>query len=349
MFEKLIAEKRLGDVNCLVWKNGQIVYKESHGYKNLETHELMPMNAIFRISSMTKPITSVLAMKLFEENKLSLDDPITKWFPQFGDMKVLNKQSHELGAAIRDITILDLLTHRAGFTYGGFQDSKLENDYLLALGGDIDTSLSNKEWLNNLSNLSLLNQPGELFNYRRSTDLLGILIPKIEEKSLGKVMEEKIFHPLAMDDTFFSVPSDKKYRCAANFCYDVSGNLITLDSVPLNMAFKERPDNLEFESGGQGLWSTVDDYLKFSRIFVENGKSDNIQILKPVTIDKWRLEAPEISKEVWLHKSSYGNFFYLNYYFFITSLISQKEWIAVADERLVRDARTIKYSSCPYS
>lgn len=209
MFKKLIEDKKLAGLNCLVWKNGQVIYKENQGYKNLETLELMPINTIFRISSMTKPITSVLAMKLYEENKLNLNDPITKWFPQFGNMKVLNNRSQQCEAAIRDITVLDLLTHRAGFTYGGLQNSKIENDYLVALGGDIDSLLLNREWLNNLSNLPLLNQPGTLFNYGRSTDLLGILISTIENKSLGAVMEEKIFSPLSMNDTFFSVLVEK--------------------------------------------------------------------------------------------------------------------------------------------
>src|SRR3954451_12910005 len=95
MFEKLIDNKKLGGVNCLIWKDGQVVFQESHGYKNLETHELMTIDTIFRIASMTKPITSVLAMMLYEEKKLNLDDPITKWFPQFGNMKVLKNQHGE--------------------------------------------------------------------------------------------------------------------------------------------------------------------------------------------------------------------------------------------------------------
>ena len=113
----------------MIWKDGQVIYQESQGYRNLETHELMTMDTIFRIASMTKPITSVLAMMLYEEKKLNLDDPITKWFPQFRNMKVLKNQSGEYEDANRLITILDLLTHRAGFTYSGFQKGKLKDDY----------------------------------------------------------------------------------------------------------------------------------------------------------------------------------------------------------------------------
>ena len=98
-------------------------------------------------------------------------------------------------------------------------------------------------------------------------------------------MEEKIFNPLAMTDTFFDVPENKKNRCALNFGYDESGNVVHLETVPLDMAFKERPSNLEFQSGGQGLWSTASDYLKFAKLFVENGSSNGIQILKKETKD----------------------------------------------------------------
>ncbi|MBC7934573.1 MAG: beta-lactamase family protein [Rhizobacter sp.] len=284
MFKKLIDNKKLGGVICLIWKDGQIIYQESQGYRNMDTHELMTMDTLFRIASMTKPITSVLTMMLCEEKKLNLDDPITKWFPQFRNMKVLKNQSGEFEDANRLITILDLLTHRAGFTYSGFQRGKLKDDYDEVLGGDIDTELTNEQWINGLASLPLVSQPGELFNYGKSTDLLGILISTIEGKKLGKVMEEKIFNPLGMTDTFFDVPNNKRNRCASNIGFDESGNLINLETVPSKMAFKERPPNLEFEAGSGGLWSTIGDYLKFAKLFVESGSSDGIQILKPETI-----------------------------------------------------------------
>jgi CubicO group peptidase (beta-lactamase class C family) len=284
MFKKLIENKKLGGVTCMIWKDGQVVYQDSQGYRNLETYELMTTDTLFRIASMTKPITSVLAMMLCEEKKLNLDDQITKWFPQFRKMKVLKNQSGEYEDANRLITILDLLTHRAGFTYSGFQKGKLKDDYNEVLGGDIDTECTNEQWINGLASLPLVSQPGEIFNYGKSTDLLGMLISTIEGKKLGKVMEEKIFNPLGMTDTFFDVPYDKRNRCASNFGYDESGNLVTLETVPSKMAFKERPPDLEFEAGSGGLWSTIVDYLKFSKLFVENGSSDGIQILKPETI-----------------------------------------------------------------
>ncbi len=284
MFKKFIDNKKLGGVNCLIWKDGQVLYQESSGYMNLDTHELMNMETIFRIASMTKPITSVLAMILYEEKKLNLHDPITKWFSQFRNMKVGKNQDGEYEDANRLITILDLLTHRAGFTYSDFQRGKLKDDYLMVLGADIDSELTIEQWINGLAGLPLVNQPGELFNYGKSTDLLGILISSIEGKSLGKIMEEKIFIPLGMTDTFFEVPNNKRKRCASNMGYNESGNLVNLETVPSKMALKERPPNLEFEAGSGGLWSTIGDFLKFAKLFVEKGSSDGIQILKPETI-----------------------------------------------------------------
>ena len=285
MFKKIIENKKLGGVNCMLWQDGQILYQESEGYKNLETHEPLTMDTIFRIASMTKPITSVLAMMLYEEKKLDLNDPITKWFPQFEKMKVMKNQSYEFEDANRIITILDLLTQRAGFTYSGFQSGKLSDDYLEVLGGDIDSERTLEQWVNGLAGLPLVSQPGEIFNYGKSTDLLGILISTIEGKPLGKVMEEKIFHPLAMTDSFFDVPDNKRNRCASNMGFDESGKIINIETVPLKMAFKERPAHLEFEAGSGGLWSTMEDYLKFARIFVEDGNSGGVQILKKKTLD----------------------------------------------------------------
>jgi CubicO group peptidase (beta-lactamase class C family) len=153
------------------------------------------------------------------------------------------------------------------------------------LGGEIDSALTIEQWLDGLASLPLVSQPGELFSYGRSTDLLGILISKIEGKFLGKVMEEKIFRPLNMADTFFYVPDEKKSKRAENIGYDESGKLVNLETVPAKMSFKERPEGLEFEAGSGGLWSTIGDYLKFAKVFVEVGCSDNVRILKKDTLE----------------------------------------------------------------
>lgn len=283
MFEKLIDSRMIAGANCLIWQEGKILYQSSEGYRNLEPPDLITHDTLFRIASMTKPIVSALAMMLYEEGKFNLDDSITQWFPQFTNMKVLKGDHGDIEDAANEITILDLLTHRAGFTYSGFQKGKLKEDYDRILKGDIDNDLTNEEWINGLASLPLVNQPGELFNYGKSTDLLGILISKIEGKRLSEVLQEKIFGPLSMTDTFFEVPHHKKSRCAANIGFDNAGNLTTLETVPLKMAFKDRPPGLEFESGSGGLWSTIDDYLKFARIFIDDGRSNGTQLIKKET------------------------------------------------------------------
>src|SRR6476660_4750834 len=153
MFKQLIDSKKLGGINCIIWKDGQVIYEESHGYKNLETYELMTIDTIFRIASMTKPITSVLTMMLYEEKKLDLSDPIARWFPQFTNMKVLKNPPGEYEDANRLITILDLLTHRSGFSYSSFQSGKLRDDYIKALGTDIDSERTRDQWINGLAGL----------------------------------------------------------------------------------------------------------------------------------------------------------------------------------------------------
>lgn len=280
MLRSFIDDKRLAGINCLIWKKGQLLFQESYGYRNLSAREALTSDSIFRISSMTKPITSLLALILYQEGKFNFNDPITRWFPQFDKMRVW-KETGDHEVARKVITIFDLLTHSAGFTYSEFQKGNLKEEYRRVLGGDIDTDLSLEDWIEGLACLPLISQPGELFNYGRSTDLLGVLLSKIEGQSLSAIMKDRIFEPLGMSDTFFTVPDEKRNRCAANIGYDQSGHLVELETVPLNMAFKHRPADLEFESGGQGLWSTAGDYLKFARIFVENGASNGVQLLDP--------------------------------------------------------------------
>ena len=203
MFQQLIDNQRLGGIACVIWKDGQIVFRESYGYTNAETREPMAIDTIFRIASMTKPVTSVLAMMLYEAHKLDLEAPVAKWFPQFAQMKVQKGPSGEYEEAHRPITVLDLLTHRAGFTYSEFLTGKPREDYRNALGGDIDTPLTHEQWLDGLANLPLVSQPGEIFHYGRSTDLLGILIAAIEKKTPGAGDAGENMGPLVHDGHFF--------------------------------------------------------------------------------------------------------------------------------------------------
>ena len=164
-------------------------------------------------------------------------------------------------AAARPITFRDLLTHRSGLTYGDFHRGPIGGAYATALGAQIDNSLTPDQWVSRLGGLPLIDQPGAGFHYGHSTDLLGFLLARLDGAPLSAVLERRVFAPLGMHDTSFTVPATKEQRCAALCGFDAAGRPTALTSTPGNQALSERPAAMTFESGGQGLWSTIDDYL----------------------------------------------------------------------------------------
>ncbi|HKF50185.1 MAG TPA: serine hydrolase domain-containing protein [Terracidiphilus sp.] len=257
------------------------------GVRDLKSRLPIERDTIFRIASMTKPVTSALALTLFDEGRFRLEDPITRFAPEFERMRVLGSPEGPLEdsrAADRPITFEDLLTHRAGFTYSDFHRGPIGNAYAEALGKDIDNELTPDEWIGRLARLPLIDQPGNGFHYGHSTDLLGFLIERIEDAPLGDVLECRICAPLGMKDTGFSVPKGKRNRRAGPCGFDADARPIALETVPGGHALPERPPEMTFVSGGQGLWSTLDDYLAFARIFAGGGKSGGVQLLQPHTL-----------------------------------------------------------------
>jgi CubicO group peptidase (beta-lactamase class C family) len=227
-------------------------------------------------------------MMLLEEGRLALDEPIARrWAPEFREMRVLRDPDGPLEdtiAAERPITFEDLLTHRAGVTYGDFHSGPIKPAYDAALGASIDSHLTPDEWVARLAALPLIAQPGAAFCYGHSTDLLGFLIARIEGAPLGEVLARRIFRPLGMADTGFIVPPETRARRAAMHGFDAEGRLTKLAAVPGGAALPERPDNMAYEGGGAGLWSTVDDYLAFARLFVGGGEVDGVRLLTPETV-----------------------------------------------------------------
>jgi len=147
----------------------------------------------------------------------------------------------------------------------------------------MDNALGPDEWISRLATLPLIDQPGAGFHYGLSTDLLGFLIARLEGVSLGVVLERRVFRPLGMRDTGFVVPREKRARRAGLCGFDAEGKLTALTAVPGGHALSERPDDMTFESGGQGLWSTLDDYLAFARLFLGRGEVDGVRLLRPET------------------------------------------------------------------
>ena len=285
--ESMVDAGALAGAATLIWRDGKVVQIGTVGWRDMEARLPIERDTLFRIASMTKPITSTAALMLFEEGRFALDDPITRWAPEFSQMRVListNGSLDQTYPAERPITFRDLLTHRSGLTYGAWHTGPISNAYEDALGADVDSHLAPDDWIANLAALPLIDQPGAGFHYGQSTDLLGHLIARIEEAPLGNVLKRRIFDPLGMNDTAFIVPREKRDRRAGMYGFDEAGQLIKRLTATGNSTLPERPEDLKYESGGGGLWSTLDDYLAFARIFVGAGTVDGVRLLQPETL-----------------------------------------------------------------
>jgi CubicO group peptidase (beta-lactamase class C family) len=266
----------------LVWRKGEIAQVNALGLRDIEGGKPMTRDTLFRIASMTKPVTSIAAMMLIEEGKLKLEDPVTKWLPELANLKVLKDAQGPLEAtypAPRDITVEDLMTHRSGLAYGFTSIGPIAHAYEAALGSPLVNPLTPDAWLKALGTLPLSYPPGERFHYSHATDVLGFLVARIEGKPLGEVLSERIFGPLGMEDTFFWAPPQKRDRLAKLYRAPPEGGPLEDVSLPLTDAPPA------FEGGGGGLISTADDYLKFARMMLGKGEVDGVRLVKPQTVE----------------------------------------------------------------
>jgi CubicO group peptidase (beta-lactamase class C family) len=278
---------QLAGAATLLWRDGEVVQAACVGWRDVEARLPIARDTLFRIASMSKPITSAAALMLLEEGRFALDDPITRWAPEFSQTRVLAALDGPLdqtSPAERQITFEDLLTHRSGLTYGDLHAGPIARAFADALGGTIDSHVTPDDWIARLAALPLIDQPGAAFHYGHSTDLLGLLIARIDDAPLGEVLERRIFGPLGMRDTGFVVPLEKRGRRAGLYGFDESGQLTRRLTPAGGAALPERPEGMAFVSGGQGLWSTVDDYLAFARLFVGQGAVDGVRLLQPETL-----------------------------------------------------------------
>jgi len=289
MLGRYVDADEIAGAATLVWKDGKVVQTCATGWRDRESLDLLQRDAIFRIASMTKPVTSVAALMLVDDGKISLADPISRWAPEFADMRVLRSPTgplDETDPALREITFDDLLTHRSGLTYSSFHAGPIQPAYDAALGGDIDSPVAPDDWIAALAALPLIDQPGAGFHYGNSTDLLGFLIARIEGEPLGAVLQRRIFGPLGMADTGFTVPADKAHRKAQVYGFDAAGGMIPrpTGAFGAGAVLPERPADMTYVSGSSGLWSTLDDYLAFARLFLGDGAVDGVRLLQPATL-----------------------------------------------------------------
>jgi CubicO group peptidase (beta-lactamase class C family) len=277
---------KLAGVAALAWREGNVSQVACVGWRDVTAGLPMTRDTIFRIASMTKPITSTAALMLLEEGRFALDDPIARWAPEFGEMRVLRSPTGPLDQTVpaeRPITFEDLLTHRSGITYGAVHLGPIAQAFAAALGGDIDSEVAPDEWIARLAALPLIDQPGATLHYGHSTDLLGLLIARMEDAPLGDVLARRIFGPLGMQGTGFTVSRAKADRRARLYGFDNAGRLVERLTAPGSSTVPERPEDMAYVSGGQGLWSPLNAYLAFARMFIGAGAVDGVRLLRPET------------------------------------------------------------------
>ena len=261
--ENLLAENRLAGGVVVVARRGKVVHFEAYGKRNLATNEPMEKDTIFRIYSMTKAITSAAALMLWEEEKLDLDEPLSKFFPPLKRMKVW--KDGNLIDIEREATVRDLMRHTSGLTYGWMSSKPIRE--ALRSAGVLDRNKKLVTMINGMDKVPLQFQPGSDWVYGCSTDVLGGVVEVSSGMPFDEFLEERIFKPLKMMDTGFYVPANKVKRFAANYSY--KDGKLTLKDDPKTSRYLENP---VFKSGGGGLCSTASDYMRFLLMIANGGK-----------------------------------------------------------------------------
>ncbi len=269
-----------------VWRKGELCCDVAAGFRDVERRIPMDRTAIFGIASMSKPVTVALALQLLDEDKLRLDDPITRWAPEFAQMRVLrhpNGPLEDTVPAAQPITVEDLMTHRSGLAYGFMTPPPLGAALAARLGMGMESALTPDAWLKSLAELPLAFQPGERFNYGHSIDVLGFVAARVLGTDLRSAMRERLFAPLDMVDTDFWIPPEKRSRLASFYISTQPGQFVPSKGNPFT------PDApAAYASGGQGLVSTADDYLRFARMLTHDGQLNLVRVLKPQTVQLMR-------------------------------------------------------------
>lgn len=275
-----IDKGQLPGFSTVIAKNGKIVHFQTLGMRDVENQKPVQADTIFRIYSMSKPITSVAVVILLQEGHFKLDDPVEKYLPEFKGMKVFNEEQTESHDAKNKMTIKHLLTHTSGLTYGWGNKpiDKLYGELKIFRRGSTLKDMSQK-----LAKIPLLHEPGQRWTYGVSTDLLGYLVEVVSGMPFEEFLKTRIFTPLGMLDTAFSVPKSKVERFAALYRPSEDGGLKLAAHVPLS-----NDDLSFFPSGGGGLVSTTADYLRFCQMLLNGGELDGVRILKPENVELMR-------------------------------------------------------------
>lgn len=277
--EEYVKSNKVPGIVTIVTRNGKIVYHEAFGKRGADDQSKMKKDDLFRIYSMTKPITAVAAMQLYEEGKFHLNDPVTKFIPEFENLKVLNDEGVLVSSEER-MTMQQLLTHTAGFSYGFNPNDMVDQKYgesKLWESKDLD------DFTEKIAQLPLKFEPGTKWHYSIAVDLTGLIVERLSGKSLADYFQDHIFNPLGMKDTFFEVPKNKADRFLPNHYFDASTKSPKTVPVDPNSAMSNY-DKVTLYSGGGGLVSTALDYMIFSECLRNGGVYNGKRILGPKTI-----------------------------------------------------------------
>lgn len=273
-----VDNKQLAGIATVVARRGQVVQQMTYGQADTAAGKPMQMDSIVRIYSMTKPITGVAMMMLYEEGKWKPSDPISKHIPEFKDLKVYTGNGPDgqpqFAAPTHAPTMGELMSHTAGFTYGVFGATPVDKLYQQA---SPLAAASLQEFIDRMAKLPLLYQPGEGWEYSVGVDIQGYLVEKLSGQPFPEFLQQRIFAPLGMGDTAFYVPSAKMSRLATIYQWRADG----LSGMPHDKGVNEAPG---LPSGGGGLYSTANDYLRFAQMLANEGQLDGKRLLAPSTV-----------------------------------------------------------------
>ncbi len=281
--ERYIEPGKIPGSLTLVARRGQVCYLEKQGRRDLERDLPVEEDTIFRIYSMTKPITSLALMQLYERGLFALNDPVHRFIPEWRDLRIFKAGSwplYDTEACQRPMTVRHLLTHMSGLTYGFLHATNVDYGYRKARIGSLQPGQTLRDMIEGLAQLPLEFEPGSAWNYSVATDVLGYLVEVISGQPFDQYLREHIFEPLGMHDTAFNISDEKVERFAS--CYQRNlDKSIALEDDGQNSAYRDRT----FFSGGGGLVSTVADYYRFCGMLQKGGELDGARIIGPRTLD----------------------------------------------------------------
>ena len=282
--KELVDQGRLAGVVTMVSRHGKVVEFDAAGKRDIAANAPMQKDSIFRIYSMSKPITGVAMMILFEEGKWQLNDPVAKYIPEFAKLKVYGTDANNnvvMKDQVHPVTMRELMSHSGGFTYGFFSNTAVDKM-------QIDADLLNPnntldEFIKRVAKLPLNSQPGSEWHYSISVDIQGYIVQKLSGMPFEEFLEKRIFKPLGMVDTAFYVPKEKLNRFAEFYSYDKDGKLQVVGAKEgLNHDFAAKP---ALSSGGGGLVSTASDYMRFCQMLLNGGQLDGVRLLSPLSVE----------------------------------------------------------------